>query len=288
MKRIILNEKQFSSLVRLINESNGFFNGCRELAIEIFDKIYENWKGKDNLTRADYLTIPCEWASNGEIVILPTREKVRAGYIYSRDQVNGDTVIAINPIVINEDESTFLPTLEHELTHAYEDSMRIKKGGSMNDAALKSGYNKLFNYKFRGAYMENNSVLKKDLSNVLYWFTSFEKNAFFAGMFGKLIHGYSEPENANECLEVLKGTREYNGFSNMIYIAKEILTKKSDKSVQDSIVDCANKLTNNNFRNYNQFCKWLISKADRLEKKMNSLLPKMVNRYFEMVNNDEI
>ena len=286
MKRqIIINESQFKTL---INESNGVFDGCQELAVNIFNKIYEKWKGRDNITMADYLLVPCEWASNGEIVILPTRENVRAGYVYARHQVNGDTVICINPKVIYEDESTFLPTLEHELTHAYEDSMRIKNGTSMNDAAYRMGYNKLFNYKFRGAYMENDSVSKRDLSNVLYWFTSFEQNAFFAGMFGKLIHGYSEPEDANECLEVLKGTREYNNFANMIYIVRDILTKMEEPSVQNGLVNCANNLTNMHFTSYNQLCKWLNYKANKLEKKMNNIMPKMVNRYFEMVDNGEL
>lgn len=271
-----------------LSESYGFFDGCRELAVKIFDKIYDNWKGKDNLTKMDYLIVPCEWASRGRIVILPTKVNVRAGYVYARHQVNGDTVICVNPIVINEDESTFLPTLEHELTHAYEDSMRINGGSSMLKAAIESGYDKVFKYKFNGARMENDSIAKQDLGSVLYWFASFEQNAFFAGMFGRLIHGYAEPENANECLEVLKGTREYNSFSNMIYIVKEILTKKTRKESQDALVDCANKLTNISFRTYGQLCKWLLYKANKLERKLNVMLPKMVKRYFEMVEHDEI
>lgn len=284
-KKVKINESQFLSL---INESNGFFDGCRELAIEIFNKIYENWKDRDNLTQMDYLTVPCEWASRGRIVILPTKVNVRAGYVYARYQVNGDTVICVNPIVIHEDESTFLPTLEHELTHAYEDLMRLRNGSSMDNAAMNLGYHKLFNYKFRGMSMEDDTIAKKDLANVLYWFTSFEQNAFFAAMFGKLIHGHGEPEDANECLEIIKGTREYNGFSNSIYIAKEKLTKKRDQIIQNSLVIYANELTNMNFNSYNQLCKWLNYKADKLEKKMNEMVRKMVNRYFEMVDNDEI
>ncbi len=287
-KKININERQYSALRHIIKESNGFFDGCKELAIEIFDKIYDNWQGKEELSIDDYLIIPCKWASKGRIVILPTKTNIRAGYVYARRQVNNDTVICINPIVIHEDESTFLPTLEHELTHAYEDSMRISHGTSMNDAASNIGYHKLFNYKFRGAYMENDSVAKKDLSNVLYWFTSFEQNAFFAGMFGRLIHGYSEPETPNECAEVLMGTREYNNFSNMIYITRETLTKKTNKEAQDSLVDCANKLTNKNFSTYNQLCKWLNLKANKLENKMRQMLPKMISKYFEMINNNEL
>ena len=284
-KKIKINESQFLSL---INESNGFFDGCRELAIEIFNKIYDNWGDRDNLTRSDYLMVPCEWASRGRIVILPTKVNVRAGYVYARHQVNGDTVICVNPIVIHEDESTFLPTLEHELTHAYEDSMRLRNGSSMNDTAANLGYHKLFNYRFRGMSMENDTIAKKDLSNVLYWYTSFEQNAFFAAMFGKLIHGYGEPEDVNECLEIIKGTREYNGFANAIYITREILTKKTDPNIQNNLVAYANELTNMKFNNYNQLCKWLNYKADKLEKKMNEMVRKMVNRYFEMVGNDEI
>lgn len=284
-KKVKINESQFLSL---INESNGFFDGCRELAIEIFNKINYNWRDRDNLTRSDYLMVPCEWASRGRIVILPTKVNVRAGYVYARHQVNGDTVICVNPIVIHEDESTFLPTLEHELTHAYEDSMRLRNGSSMNDTAANLGYHKLFNYRFRGMSMENDTIAKKDLSNVLYWFTSFEQNAFFAAMFGKLIHGYGEPEDANECLEIIKGTREYNGFANAIYITREILTKKADPNIQNNLVAYANELTNMKFNNYSQLCKWLNYKANKLEKKMNEMVRKMVNRYFEMVGNDEI
>ena len=284
-KKIKINENQF---LKPINESNGFFDGCRELAIEIFNKIYENWNGRDNLTQMDYLMVPCEWASRGRIVILPTKEKVRAGYVYARHQVNGDTVICVNPIVIHEDESTFLPTLEHELTHAYEDSMRLMNGSSMNDTAANLGYHKLFDYKFRGMSMENNTITKKDLANVLYWYTSFEQNAFFAAMFGKLMHGYGEPEDANECLEIIKGTREYNGFSNAIYITREILTKKIDPNMQNNLVAYANELTNMNFKSYNQLCKWLNYKANKLERRMNNIIPKMVKKYFEMVDNDEI
>ena len=272
----------------LIEESQGFFDGCRELAIEIFDKIDENWRGRDNLTQRDYLVIPCEWASRGRIVILPTNMNVRAGYVYARYQVNGDTVVCINPIVIHEDESTFLPTLEHELTHAYEDSMRLRKGSSMYDAAKKNGYQKLFNYKFRGMSMEKDTVMKKDLANVLYWFTSFEQNAFFAGMFGRLIHGYEEPEDANECLAILQGTREYNGFANAIYTAREILMKKTEPKTQMDLVAYASELTNMKFTSYNQLCKWLDHKANKLERKMNVMVRKMVNRYFEMIENDEI
>ena len=284
-KKIKINESQFLSL---INESYGFFDGCRELAEEIFEKVYENWHGRDNLTQRDYFFVPCEWASSGRIVILPTREKVRAGYVHFRDKVLGDTVICINPKVIYEDESSFLPTLEHELTHAYEDSMRINNGTPMHDAAIKSGYDKLSKYRFKGAHIENDSVLTKDLSNVLYVFASFEENAFFAAMFGKLIHGYSEPENANECLDALKETNEYYYFSKTIDVVREILTKKDDKNEQENLVKNANSLTNMHFSTYNQLCKWLNYKADKLERRMNNIIPKMVKKYFEMIDNGEI
>lgn len=271
MKSVILTENQF----RMINESYGIFDGCEELAVRILNVIYdhrdEDWKR---------LIIDRVWFSPTKALeIRKTDENVRAGYVYTWYKIRGleNPTICVNPLIIDwKAESSLIGTFMHELTHAYEDCMRIRKGGSMFQVAQKIGYDK----NFKCFTNKNVSDELKEISRMLYTLTPFEINALFAGMYAKLsnFNGY-EIETPKEALGILRFTVEYKKIMNCILTAEEIM-ETQDNTSRKLKVYYVNLISDYKFTSFEQLCKWLQHKITKLRKKLSENLPKMVMGYF--------
>lgn len=261
--------------MRKINESYGVFNGCKELAIRIADEIFTNWKiDNDFFTPLD---IPCWFSADGEAHIYPTKYNLRAAYILD-PRMDGRTTILVNPKIVNPlEEGKLIASLMHELTHAYRDAMKRRKGGSENQSAESDGYYKNFNYKFGN---DKYSILKNNLSDFIYITSQMEMPAFIAGMYGNLSGTMVEVETAEEALEVIKSTPEYHRFEDAFKFANEFYNC-TDENMQYDLVMWANELTTIKFRNFNQFRKWVVYKYNRASNKLMKFIPKMIYKFFE-------
>ena len=260
-------------------ETYGIFEGCEDLAIEIADKIYEKWCQGEN-TSPEPFTINCSWASRGYIAICPTKQNVRAGYLLDYKQTHNQTIIVVNPLILDwRYENATLGSLMHELTHAYRDCQRRRGNNSEMEGAVRRGYNKTFDYKFR-TNEEDRTIIKNDLSTFLYWTDAMEKPAFFAGMYAKVRYSIAEYDDAKDYLEAFKSTREYNEFLNILYLGK-LLSSHTTPRKQKEVLDAANELTNYNFTTFDQVRKHIISRSKKLEKTLKTVIPKMVMKMME-------
>lgn len=270
MKKITINEAQLLSLENILQESYGIFQGCSDLAVKIADEIYNHWilKGK-----VEDIAVPCEWAIGKCIIIHPTSFNVRASYILDVEEIGG-TVIFVNPRIVDfKDESIFLSTLMHELTHAYKDAMKRRNGSSERETAIKSGYNQNFDYRFRTSKNDNNPI-KQDLSAFLYYCSAIERDAFYAGMYGKLHFCLGEISTPQEALDVIKSTREYKQWMAHISNVKQWLGT-TDKYKQQLLTQYAFELTNKRFT-FSGLCKYLQRLIWKVENKLNKNIRKMI------------
>ena len=62
----------------------------------------------------------------------------------------------------------------------------------------------------------------------------------------------------------------------------EQLCNEKDVESQKEILKHVHNLSNNEFRTYNQFVKWLSNKIIKYQKKFNNIIPKMAAQYINM------
>lgn len=257
-----------------LKEEYGIFPGCEELAVKIADEVYNRW-GDGRNGKLEPFTVDCPWAYRNYILIYPTKQNVRAGYLLDYNQTHNQTTIVINPVILDwRYEGLIIGTLMHELTHAYRDCKRRRAFSSEMEGAKKRGYDKTFNYYFRSNESER-TIIKSDLAKFLYWTDVMETPAFFAGMYAKVAHSMAEMFEANDFMEAFKSTREYNEFLNVLYLGR-LLSSHTTSRKQAEVLQAARELTNYDFTTFGQVRKHIISRSERLKKKVKTIIPKMV------------
>jgi len=143
-----LNEHNSKLSFRELNESYGVFNGCNELAKEIYNRIKEiGLKNGENRVIALNLKNH-KWIDTIE-VYLYTDEVSNVGASYNSSSkivfyggLKGNQQ-KFSPLKLNVNlnHKNIVISLMHELTHAYEDyNRRTNKKPSLSDKALDNGY----------------------------------------------------------------------------------------------------------------------------------------------------
>lgn len=174
-------------------------------------------------------------------------------------------------------------SLVHELTHMYEDVKRYTKGfggmqGEMNRIGHDLAYEKVIT---QGATLRDNTKytpVQKAAYKVVYYFTSFEKNARNAAMYAKLKDAYSKGmiKNYKEALKFIQSTTEYQRYENTIASAYHLLSLKEERK-QLQVLRAAFIASNHNIMTWKPFRKWLKNNIVRYERKMNEIVPKMIS-----------
>ena len=277
----------FNMKKRKLSESYGVFEGCEELAIKIFDELFWKWQKeweKDYNFILKPIDVPCWFANDGLVHIYPTGLPLRAGCGIDLDKTEGKIKIFVNPNNVEwySEDDEFISSLMHELTHAYRAIMKSRVGRSEHETAEKEGYYKNFDYMFK-TEKSLKTNLKTKLSDFIYTSSQIELPAFIAGMYGGLSNAGRhtiEIDTVDEALEVIHRTKEYKRFVRMFFLASE-LTNYTDRNTQNQLVMYANDLTAMEFRTYAQLKKWITNRYDKVSKKLKTLIPKMIYKYFE-------
>ena len=229
----------------VLNEYAGVFYGAEELAKEILSQLRRVGWDK-NPPEKKVLPIPVWWAPAYRIYATVEKSlKVRAYYNLYAMSKNCMPVISISSSVISEPDETLIPTIVHELTHAYEDCQRFRNGSkSLYDIASDRGHQKYWTYNLNTDSDEKDEYLD-DVFTFTNLSSSFEKNA--KGFTEDILHEVSKEE-------------------------------------QQKWLDAFSKITNLKFRSYEHLKKYCRQVYMKHEKQVNDAMRKAINYYFQKKN----
>lgn len=273
-----LNEHNSKLTFRKLNESYGVFDGCYELAKQIYNNI-KKMSLKNGESRV--LNFPIKnskWIETFEIMVYyDENSNTGAAYNPSSQIVKSDNNtwkylplklnvnLAFNNIVVN---------LMHELTHAYEDyNRKINNKSSITDKAFENGY-----------YL-NNSVgnyddEKKYISYILYYLTDFEVNAHLSQLKGELQNCDKYFVNIQQIVDFLRKTDVYERYT-MIKSYIDFFSSISHKKSQSIVLSWVSDLSNLKFGTYKNFVNYINKKYDKIERRMNRFIPKIAYEYLD-------
>lgn len=259
-----------------LNEAYGVFDGCEELSDYICDEL-----GKGYVTNPMQINVNNEWVKDIKISFFDNATNdYDASYAPVGSKItNGQ----FEPLVLNVgfdslyNRNELKVALMHELTHAYEDYNRRENGkDSLVDVGEKFGYFK----NISGSYKTKN---EEYVSSLLYYITSFEKNAHIAQFVGELRNNPNRFKSVEEVTNFLKQTEIYTTYEAVNSLIEELLDF-TDKDFQNYIMKIFKKYSNYNFKNFNQLCKWLKKKQYEIQRKFNTLIPKITYDYLSHGN----
>lgn len=102
----------------------------------------------------------------------------------------------------------------HELLHAYEDWMRMRKGGpSLEAVGNRLNYHRV--QQVKSAAKLTNDWITEDIMEILYRCSPMERNAFVATLNQELYQHKDEIFDSKSAMEVLNANRKYDNFKIM-------------------------------------------------------------------------
>lgn len=276
-----LNEHNSKLTFRKLNESYGVFDGCYELAKQIYDNI-KNMSLKSGESRVLSFHIKnCKWIEMFEIMAYYD-ENSNTGAAYNTSSqivksVNNTRKYLPLKLSVNLASNNIVINLMHELTHAYEDyNRKINVKPSITDKALDNGY-----------YL-NNSVgnydnEKKYISYILYYLTDFEVNAHLSQLKGELQNCDKYFVNIQQIVDFLRKTDVYKRYS-LIKSYIDFFSNISDEKSQNIVLSWVSDLSNLKFRTYKNFVNYINKKYNEIERHMNRFIPKIAYEYLDYGN----
>ena len=273
---IIYEQKLNSKKFKLLSEAYGVFDGCYELAIDIYHRTIEEAMRQNY----DFEYIPDDCDFIDKIIVYIQDDEV-SGYLSQESKIiNGKfnpLSIYIGISVINEQD--VITSIMHELTHAYEDYNRQKKGAKSIDQKSKDiGY-----YKNTVDMGLSENYYVKSISKVIFYLTSFERNAMFAQFEGELRSCGRTFKNIKEVLNFIRQTDLYKRMLDVYDMAEKLCSISDDDSrAQFKILTIVENLSNYKFNTYNQFAKWLSNQTYKHQRKLNEIISKTAAKYLYM------
>ena len=275
-----LNENKFNYRnFKILCEEYGVFDGCYEQAVEIcnYVKKMKSLSLRTSELKPHYI----DFANNIEINLknksgscyLPEASKV----YYDRDNNSTKYYRICLDIGIQQSDESLISSTMHELTHAYEDYKRHNNSPtSIHSTSMKIGY-----YKNPVGLAETYRPIKRAISYFLYFTTDFEINAFIPQIAGDMKQCNIKFNNAEDAMEYINAIPTYTNYKIVLNWGKQ-LTELTSRNMQNLIVKEANHLSENKFKTYSQFCKWVLTKIRRVEKRLYSVIPKLAMRYLNI------
>lgn len=259
----------------LIFEKYGVFDGCEEIAYELEDYAKEAY----SRDMKSFAYTPSENCLANEIEAIFVRGRSCTFKSNSIISSNGKySILRLNIGLDSLLENNIFGSLMHELVHAYENARRIEgESEDLKQNALKTGYNNVTIEK-----INTYNGLKQHLARLLYHLTDFERNAYIAQIYGD-IKSRKEPfDSLDDALKWIYGTVPYHNYMVILDFA-ERLANINDEGKQAKILEMVNELSNHNFKNYNQFTRWLKNKVYKYNRKFQQILPKIAADNLNMV-----
>ena len=263
----IFEEKLPKKELNLICEAYGLFDGCMDLVEKIYETVLYGggvYNTTINVDHPYFKTINIKLTDSYTSSFHPLKSEINDGKY-------DPLVLTLGVKCLHEGQpNRFKAAIAHELLHAYENLKRYNnKTISLGQKVKNIGYNKNDTSIF---YNENS--IEKTISAVLYYLTDFERNAYVAQIKAELQLADTVFSDINDAMKFVKNTVTYQNYEIVFSWANE-LCSQTDKETQAMIVYIVNSRSNNHFKTYNQFKKWLTRLAYKTERKFNNIIPKV-------------
>ncbi len=283
-----LNEHNSVFTFKKLNESYGVFDGCRELAEMLSDKVLEFSNSSENTASALKIPVNNNWIQNISLRLYHN-PKTTTMASYQPEESNlyyigiKSEIVKFSPLVIRvnlsktNNKRSLIITFMHELTHAYEDYNRNINGKeNLTDRARRTGYS-LNNI---GTYDDEYLTA---FSYMLYYIETFERNAYMTELKAELETCNTHFLNIEEIIKYLKSLNVYTNYKTVIeYI--DFFSNLSDEVSQQVVFNWLGHISNLKFKTYKQFSKFLKQKGYQIERKFNTLIPKIAYEYLNFGN----
>lgn len=246
-------------------ESYGVFKGCEDLASLISSKVEKrvilgDFKNFEIVpTNCDFIErIEVGW-TDGEGASYHTNSELNKNFKYDPLRLSVGKNITLSDGIY--------ALMVHELTHAYEDYMRRRSNiQGLWQYATKIGYGK------NGESAMKDGVLQKEIAEIFYFFANFERNAYVAQMTALMDSCDMEFKSANDALKWFKTTFPYKRYVT-IFKSCELLCNLRSKDARTTVVNYANHYSEQKFKTYQSFRKWLAKKAYKCQRKIDRIVP---------------
>lgn len=289
MKRLkFIIEESFRSVLK---ECAGMFSGCEQLAKNILYTVKNNdWQPIQN----GYIRcceVPCSWAPGGYILVTVNKnytKGVNACYDSSYFNRYGKLLIAFSPAIKNYKNEDLMPTISHELTHAYEDAMRLRNGESGIGQRIKdTGYDKSLDYATKVGYWDKEEdelgEYKDDVSKFMMKAMSFERNARMAAMYSDIMNAKKEFKTPDDIFLYFDDSRVGCDLKFLKGFTEDILAEKNAEE-QQNWLKAFSQLSNRKFKDYKHLKRYVKHQFVKFEGKVNEILPKVIYEYFRRKN----
>ena len=274
--RGIINE----SVRRVLKEYAGVFIGCQQLAQEIITSIRKYGWDMFPPTERLCFEVPVSWAPHGCVqVTVKNVQGCNAVYLPSILETYGTVFIIVSPSAAAGKEEYLLPTLVHELTHAYEDCMRLKNGGKSIARELQDhGYDISLDYNTRTPYPKKDATLE-DVARFNQYSVSFERNARAATIIPLLMSAEKVFETPNDAYLYLEECRPYRTLLFLKGFTESIMHPESEDEKQEYL-DAFNKITKLRFSSYGKLQRYCQQILKKYENKLADVSRKAIHFYF--------
>lgn len=271
-----LNEHNSKLMFFKLNESYGVFDGCRTLAEQVADRLISE-EVEEGEARIVTIQLNNKWinrieaklyingGTNEMAAYMPGESKILiCGN--GKDKVKKFYPLRLNVNMYNPSKKTLVLRLMHELTHAYEDYNRQVKGArSLESTAIWNGdYLNTMDYE----------GIKQCVSYVFYYFRCYERNAYIAQMKGELETSEEHFSNIGEIINFIKNTTTYKNYSTLCKYVDNF-AKIKDENTRKQILGYTREISNFRFNTYEQFMKYMEKTKRDIERKFNTIIPKM-------------
>lgn len=254
---------------RILLEKYGVFPDCEKIADAVINAIVSK-PHKHNEDRivdidGDYFF---------EKICLIFNDKIQ-GTAYRTDISELDDNGKLDVVIfdIGKDVGQFSkPSIMHELQHAYEDWNMKKNGDSLDNSLDRKGY-----------FSNLSEIPAIDLIDVerkiFYIFNKSELNAYMAQIVSEINSTDEKFNTIGDLFAYVRSLPVYC-FYTEYFSYSEILCTLKDKPYQDMVLEYANKIKGNRFKNYNSFSKWLRNQTLKTKRKLDTIISKAIYEKF--------
>lgn len=258
-------------------EKYGVFDECYPLSYVVCDFIEKHEFKKGDIKT---INVTSTLTKKIELYVMKSNADDLAEYkMGSSKYVKGNTCFDKISIGVNEEwcKKPTMAVIMHELQHAMEDLELRKKGSSLVDVAIKTGYDKVISKK-------NLNYDEDAVKNILYFFSSFERNAYIAQFRGELEDNknltFYEVKNV---YDFVKNTDFYKIYEEIFSLCNFLINNIKNEKEKQHIIELFNRLSNNNFKTFEQLKKWLNTKCWKCKRKFDKVLPKMTYDFYKKI-----
>lgn len=278
---------EFSIRKKIVAEKHGIVPNIMQLISPVVDRFIELYKTKQQKS----YTITQKVYRKDKKPLFFNRMKIIIRFIQPTDGGYGNYAFNNKKLNVNDElrqmiievnlplkdlksmSETLTVLLSHEITHAWEDYSRKKKGNpSLYQHVLDVDYKK----SEKNGNDDNITKIVKDLS---YYLFDFERNAYIGSIYSDLVKYKSELLKIHKSKKVEKPYSTVVGktsvYQTISYVENivDILTNVSTVLGQQKIVLIWNNISKIKFKNYEEFCN-----------KINYLFNKFLSKFYSVVS----